>query len=81
MKIPENLSDEQAATLGVGITTVGQALYQSLGLPLQGRKNHGATLLVYGGSTATGSLAIQFAIRWVHCPLRLPRDQRADFEN
>ncbi|MCJ1434762.1 hypothetical protein MMC27_004132 [Xylographa pallens] len=63
MKIPEGLSDEQAATLGVGITTVGQALYQSLGLPLQGRKNDGTTLLVYGGSTATGSLAIQFAVR------------------
>ncbi|KAL9129727.1 MAG: hypothetical protein Q9217_001885 [Psora testacea] len=57
MGIPENPSDEQAATFGVGISgaTVGQALYQSLGLPLQGRKNYGATLPVYGGSTARQS--------------------------
>ena len=74
MKIPENLSDEQAATLGVGITTVGQALYQCLGLPLPGRKHDGATLLVYGGSTATGSLAIQFAKRWVEYIVRCDCD-------
>ncbi|KAL3472172.1 GroES-like protein [Aspergillus californicus] len=74
--IPDSLSFEEAATLGVGITTVGQALYQSLGLelpaadaaaisassasssePTDGDK----TVLVYGGSTATGTLAIQFA--------------------
>lgn len=62
IQIPENLSFEEAATLGVGVTTVGQGLYQSLKLPLP---NHPATtpffVLVYGGSTATGSLAIQYA--------------------
>jgi NADPH:quinone reductase-like Zn-dependent oxidoreductase len=62
MKIPENLSDEEAATLGVGITTVGQGLYQSLGLPLPGSGRAGFPILIYGGSTATGSLAIQFAV-------------------
>lgn len=62
MKIPENLSDEEAATLGVGITTVGQGLYQSLGLPEPGSGNAGFPILIYGGSTATGSLAIQFAV-------------------
>lgn len=60
--IPSNLSYEEAATLGVGITTVGQGLYQSLKLPLP---THPAKdkfpILIYGGSTATGSLAIQFA--------------------
>ncbi|KAK0333243.1 hypothetical protein LTR91_024143 [Friedmanniomyces endolithicus] len=61
MKVPENVSDEEAATLGVGISTVGQGLYQSLGLPLPGEKKAGYPLLVYGGSTATGTLAIQFA--------------------
>ncbi|KAK3630657.1 hypothetical protein LTR56_017337 [Elasticomyces elasticus] len=61
MKIPDNVSDEEASTLGVGITTVGQGLYQSLGLPLPGSGNAGYPLLVYGGSTATGTLAIQFA--------------------
>ncbi|GAB7365801.1 hypothetical protein MBLNU230_g7134t1 [Neophaeotheca triangularis] len=62
MKVPANLSDAEASTLGVGVTTVGQGLYQSLQLPLpeQGRGETG-TLLVYGGSTATGSLAIQYA--------------------
>ncbi|KAJ5263145.1 zinc-binding oxidoreductase ToxD [Penicillium angulare] len=61
MKIPDNLSDEQAATLGVGLTTVGLALYQSLGLPLPPSNPCGVPVLIYGGSTATGSLAIQFA--------------------
>lgn len=63
MKISDEMSDEQASTLGVGITTVGQALYQSLGLPLPGAESAGVPLLIYGGSTATGSLAIQFAVR------------------
>jgi NADPH:quinone reductase-like Zn-dependent oxidoreductase len=61
-KLPDNLSDEDAATLGVGVTTVGQGLYQSLGLPLPGAEKAGYPLLVYGGSTATGSLAIQFGV-------------------
>jgi NADPH:quinone reductase-like Zn-dependent oxidoreductase len=62
-KLPDNLSDEDAATLGVGVTTVGQGLYQSLGLPLPGSgQKADYPVLVYGGSTATGSLAIQFAV-------------------
>jgi len=62
IKIPDNLSFEEAATLGVGITTVGQALYQSLDLPLPNKPTSDKTaLLIYGGSTATGALAIQYA--------------------
>jgi D-arabinose 1-dehydrogenase-like Zn-dependent alcohol dehydrogenase len=62
IEIPSNLSYEEAATLGVGITTVGQGLYQSLELPLPNNPTTEKTyILVYGGSTATGSLAIQFA--------------------
>ncbi|KAG0650910.1 ACT-toxin biosynthesis S2 [Hyphodiscus hymeniophilus] len=62
IKIPENLSFEEASTLGVGITTVGQGLYQSLQLPLPSKPSTEKTaLLIYGGSTATGSLAIQYA--------------------
>ncbi|MCJ1430746.1 hypothetical protein MMC27_000096 [Xylographa pallens] len=61
-KIPESLSFEEASTLGVGISTVGQALYQSLELPLPSEPTKEAfPLLIYGGSTATGTLAIQFA--------------------
>lgn len=59
LKIPDNTTDDEAATLGVGVNTCGQGLYQSLGLPLPGSGKFGAYLLVYGGSTATGSLAIQ----------------------
>ena len=63
--IPDEMSFEEAATLGVGIVTVGQGLYQSLELPLPtGGSVEGdgkATVLIYGGSTATGTLAIQFA--------------------
>lgn len=34
LKVPDAVSDEQAATLGVGISTIGQGLYQSLELPM-----------------------------------------------
>jgi len=62
MKIADNISFEEAATLGVGITTVGQGLYQNIGLPLPPAKvSEPAWILIYGGSTATGTLAIQFA--------------------
>lgn len=62
MKVADSISFEDAATLGVGITTVGQGLYQNLGLPLLPAKvAEPAWILIYGGSTATGSLAIQFA--------------------
>ena len=43
-------------------TTVGQSLYQSLKLPFPTQPAHQPfPLLIYGGSTATGTLAIQFA--------------------
>ncbi|KAJ5404603.1 hypothetical protein N7509_004474 [Penicillium cosmopolitanum] len=62
MKIPDHLSFQEAATLGVGIVTVGQGLYQSLKLQLPSEPVKDATpILIYGGSTATGTLAIQFA--------------------
>lgn len=62
MKIPDNMSDEEASTLGVGVSTVGQGLYQSLQLPLPGSSKAGYPILIYGASTATGSLAIQYAL-------------------
>ena len=53
------MSFEDASTLGVGITTVAQGLYQELGLPLPPAKvQEPTTVLIYGGSTATGTLAI-----------------------
>jgi NADPH:quinone reductase-like Zn-dependent oxidoreductase len=60
--IPDNLSFEQAATIGVGITTVGQALYQSLSIPKpETPAIEKFPILIYGGSSATGVLAIQYA--------------------
>lgn len=58
------MSDTDAATLGAGVITCGQALYQGLKLPLpgDGMEKYGGFLLVYGGSTASGTLAIQYGI-------------------
>ena len=62
MIVPPQMTFEEAATLGTGIITVGQSLYQSLQLPLPTAPVKEAfPLLIYGGSTATGTLAIQFA--------------------
>lgn len=67
MKIPDSLSSTDAATLGVGVSTVGQGLYQSLGLPLPTSPSKEQTpVLIYGGSTATGTLAIQYAKLYVY---------------
>lgn len=61
IRIPDNLTYEEAATLPGGIVTCGQALYQRLELPLPGSGKYGGYLLIYGASTASGTLAIQFA--------------------
>ncbi|KAJ9482667.1 hypothetical protein VN97_g10758 [Penicillium thymicola] len=61
-KIPDNLSFEEAATLGVAIMTVGQGMYKNLQLPLPTAPcKEPFPLLIYGGSTATGMAGIQFA--------------------
>ncbi|KAJ5737447.1 oxidoreductase [Penicillium malachiteum] len=69
-RIPDFMSFEAASTLGVGLTTVGQNLYQYLQLPSPRREaltdgcavdDPPETILIYGGATATGCLAIQFA--------------------
>ena len=63
-RIPHWMGDEEAATFGSGITTIGQGLYQGLDLPwpeTQAAKDNTESILIYGGSTSTGSLAIQFA--------------------
>ncbi|KKY29233.1 putative zinc-binding oxidoreductase [Phaeomoniella chlamydospora] len=64
MKIPDNLSFEEAATLGCGVMTVGQGLFEDIGLNLARPSEKAGTsepILIYGGSSATGSLGIQFA--------------------
>ena len=62
LRLPDQMSFEEAATLGVGCITIGQSLYQSLKLPKPDSPDtKGTDLLIYGGSTATGTLGIQFA--------------------
>lgn len=64
--IPDNVSFERACAVGVGLVTLGYALYKILGLPLPATDGNTVSsdhqdILIYGGSTATGTLAIQFA--------------------
>lgn len=60
-KMPSNMTFEDAATLGVGLLTIGLSLYHFLKVPLPfaAEPQPGQYVLVYGGGTATGSLAIQ----------------------
>ncbi|PCH01844.1 Polyketide synthase, enoylreductase [Penicillium occitanis (nom. inval.)] len=63
VRIPDSLSFEDASTLTLGVTTVMQGLYQKalkLNLPDNPVKGD-VPVLIYGGSTATGALAIQYA--------------------
>ena len=62
--IPDGLSFEQAATFPLGVATVAQGLFQKalkLRLPYSTPSGEGEWVLIYGGSSATGSLGIQFA--------------------
>ena len=61
--IPDGVSFEAASTVGVAIGTVGFGLYKVLRVPLPGEQDavEQEPILVYGGSTATGTIAIQFA--------------------
>ncbi|KAH7330218.1 putative zinc-binding oxidoreductase ToxD [Rhexocercosporidium sp. MPI-PUGE-AT-0058] len=67
LHIPPSMSFEDAATLPCGIGTVGLAFYRHLELPTltfpveEKSGGPGPYILIYGGSSATGSLAIQFA--------------------
>lgn len=64
MRIPDAVSFEKAATIGLGDITVGQGLYpkvMKLRLPTDSTENNGTHVLIYGGASATGALAIQYA--------------------
>ncbi|GFF74766.1 protein TOXD [Aspergillus udagawae] len=66
MKIPDGVSFEDAATVGVGAITAGQCLFGPSCLKLQWPENESHVekrepILVYGGATSAGSWVIQFA--------------------
>lgn len=62
MHIPSNLTPAAASTIALGASTVAQSCFQSaLKLNLPSNPADGSEyVLVYGGSTATGSLALQY---------------------
>jgi NADPH:quinone reductase-like Zn-dependent oxidoreductase len=59
------MSFENAATLGAGVISCGQGLYEQLGLPLPDEAENISLakldILIYGASSATGTLAVQLA--------------------
>lgn len=67
MRIPLKLAFEKAATVSLGAITVGQGLYQKslkLNLPTNPIRTK-EYVLIYGGGTATGGLAIQYSKLYV----------------
>ncbi|KAK4158308.1 putative zinc-binding dehydrogenase family oxidoreductase [Chaetomidium leptoderma] len=63
LRIPDGVGFDEAASMNMGAMTAGLALFKVLdvpGYPLQAPTGpQPATVLVYGGSTATGTTAIQ----------------------
>lgn len=69
LKISDHMGFEEAASLGIQVYTVGQGLYQSLQLPWPTEpvnREETFPILINGGSTAMGTLAIQMAKLWVY---------------
>ncbi|OTA87497.1 hypothetical protein M434DRAFT_399472 [Hypoxylon sp. CO27-5] len=61
IKIPDNITDEQAATLGVSVITIGQSLYKHMGLPWPTEPaKEPQPILVHGASSASGLYGVQF---------------------
>lgn len=63
--IPDDMSMETAATIGMGASTGGFALFKSLGLSYRERREtpSSPSVLIYGGATSSGTMAIQLLKR------------------
>ncbi|RYP42175.1 hypothetical protein DL768_010383 [Monosporascus sp. mg162] len=65
LRVPDGMTFGSAATLGIGLASIGYALFHSLKIP--GHPENPATkpgyVFVYGGSTASGTIAIQLIRR------------------
>jgi len=62
VKLPENVTHDQGATLGVPLFTAAQGLYLRLGLPEPGLQiERSFPVLVWSGATAVGQYVIQLA--------------------
>lgn len=59
LRVPDNWSMAQAATLGLALLTNIIALWSSLGLTIDTPSDSAVPVLIYGGSTACGTMAIQ----------------------
>ncbi|KAI1810310.1 putative alcohol dehydrogenase [Poronia punctata] len=60
--IPETMGYNEAATMGVAMITTGLSLYHNFGLPFTATPDSESDfMLVYGGSTSTALVGIQFA--------------------
>ncbi|KAK5056702.1 hypothetical protein LTR84_012234 [Exophiala bonariae] len=60
--IPRNISFEEAATLPLSAMTAGLALYQNLEITAPwARTSEPHPILIYGGASAVGAFALQFA--------------------
>lgn len=62
-KVAPDMSDELAVSPPAGIATAGQGVFQSHGIPVKALFEGGQTgqILIYGGTSATSTLAIQSA--------------------
>ncbi|KAK5635447.1 hypothetical protein RRF57_011159 [Xylaria bambusicola] len=72
LKVPDSMSFEEAAGLGVtGLATLAMALFKALALPgtLDEPAPKSRTVLVHGGSSSVGTMAIQLVRLAGHIPI------------